>query len=213
MKLEFLNIIPKPLENIAFSSESIWGSTIVLESESKVLLNARSGKGKSTFSSIVYGLRFDFSGSLVFDNIDSSKLSKEDWTNYRRTKLSVVFQDLQLFPTLTLKENLFLKNNLTNYYSENEILNFVRTVGLEDKWDVPIQFLSYGQQQRVAIIRSFLQPFEWLFLDEPFSHLDEENSRICLSLIHKEAVKRKAGFILTSLGSGHGYDFDIELKL
>jgi len=213
MKLEMLNIIPVPLANESFSNESIWGNSICLDHSQKVLLNASSGKGKSTFSAIVYGLRNDYSGKLLYNEVEASTLTKEDWTNYRRTKLSVVFQDLQLFPTLTVKENLLIKNDLTNTYTENQIHSFVSMLDLESKWDVQMQYLSYGQQQRIAIIRSLLQPFEWLFLDEPFSHLDEGNTKKCLDLILDETEKREAGFILTSLGSKHGYNFDVELKL
>jgi putative ABC transport system ATP-binding protein len=213
MKLEFSNIIPKPLENEIFSKDSIWGNSICIDHSQKVLLNASSGKGKSTFSAIVYGLRNDYSGKLLYDEVEASTLTKEDWTNYRRTKLSIVFQDLQLFPTLTVKENLLIKNELTNTYTENQIHSFVGMLDLESKWDVQMQYLSYGQQQRIAIIRSLLQPFEWLFLDEPFSHLDEGNTKKCLDLILDETENRKAGFILTSLGSKHGYNFDVELKL
>lgn len=213
MKLEMLNIIPKPLENETFSKDSIWGNSICLNHGQKVILNASSGKGKSTFSSIVYGIRNDYSGKLLYNGIDAFNLSKDYWTNYRKTFLSVVFQDLQLFPTLTVKENLLLKNNLTNTYSENQIFSFVSMLGLASKWEIQMQYLSYGQQQRIAIIRSLLQPFEWLFLDEPFSHLDEENTQKSLDLIHEEVEKRNAGFILTSLGSKHGYNFDVELKL
>ena len=213
MEIQLNHIIPKPLENIVFNAESIWNNEICIPSSSKVLLNASSGKGKSTFSGIVYGTRFDYSGNLVYDGKNVLELSKDEWTDYRRNKISIVFQDLQLFPNLTVKENLLLKNSLTDYYEEKQLFEFVQKVHLEDKWENHCGILSMGQQQRIAIIRSFLQPFEWLLLDEPFSHLDELNSTICLNLIDEEVSKRNAGFILTSLGNKHGFTYDKELKL
>jgi putative ABC transport system ATP-binding protein len=70
-----------------------------------------------------------------------------------------------------------------------------------------------GQQQRVAIIRALCQPFEWLILDEPFSHLDIENTQRSLKLIDERCNHLKAGFVLTSLGDRHGYNYDDEIKL
>ena len=70
-----------------------------------------------------------------------------------------------------------------------------------------------GQQQRVAIIRALAQPFEWILLDEPFSHLDEENTQKCLTLIHQRCDEQRAGFILTTLGDDHGTKYDREQKL
>ena len=60
--------------------------------------------------------------------------------------------------------------------------------------------LSFGQQQRVAFIRALCQPFDFLFLDEPISHLDDDNSRIMGELIIGEAEKQQAGVIATSIG-------------
>ena len=213
MQIQLNHIIPKPLENLPFHSESIWGSEINITSSSKVLLNASSGKGKSTFSSILYGTRFDYRGTLTYDGKNAFEFTKEEWTDFRRCKISIVFQDLQLFPNLTVKENLLIKNLLTGFYEEAQIFEFIKKVQLEDKWEIPCGILSMGQQQRIAIVRSFLQPFEWLYLDEPFSHLDESNSTICLNLINEEVEKRNAGFVLTSLGNKHGFVYDRELKL
>jgi ABC-type cobalamin/Fe3+-siderophores transport system ATPase subunit len=65
-----------------------------------------------------------------------------------------------------------------------------------------------GQQQRVAIIRALCQPFEILLMDEPFSHLDAENSLKCLTLINKRCDEIGAGFVLTTLGDDHGFKYD-----
>jgi putative ABC transport system ATP-binding protein len=58
---------------------------------------------------------------------------------------------------------------------------------------------SYGEQQRIAIIRSLMQPFKWLLMDEPFSHLDKNNIDKATALIEAGCKKRNAGFILTDL--------------
>ena len=60
--------------------------------------------------------------------------------------------------------------------------------------------LSFGQQQRVAFIRSLCQPFDFIFLDEPISHLDDENSAIMSQLLMEETEKQGAGVIVTSIG-------------
>ena len=65
--------------------------------------------------------------------------------------------------------------------------------------------LSLGQQQRIALIRGLLQPFEILLMDEPFSHLDEKNIEIALKLIYNECASQGSNFIMTSLG----YEYDL----
>ena len=91
--------------------------------------------------------------------------------------------------------------------------SFLAELGIADKKNQLCKNLSLGQQQRVAIIRSILQPFELLLMDEPFSHLDKENAKIALRLINQETDLNGGGYILTSLGSYHGFEYDYELKL
>lgn len=213
MLLEFKNVMPFPLKEYQHDETSVWKSGFSLKFPQKVLLNASSGKGKSTFVSTVYGLRKDYTGTVEIDGLPINELSIHDWIELRRTRLSAVFQDLQLFPELTVWENLVLKNDLTNHKSESEIEAMLQLLGIGDKKNQLCRTLSLGQQQRVAIIRSLLQPFELLLMDEPFSHLDEGNSQIALELIAKETDSNKGGFILTSLGSYHGFNYDHELKL
>ena len=213
MEIILNNIMPSPLSSIQHSKESIWGNFIELKAGKHILLNASSGKGKSTFTSTMIGLRNDYTGSITFDGLDIKTFTPDDWTTIRQSKISVIYQDLQLFPDLTVAENLILKNNLTNSYSENEIKSMLSKLGIEDKWEQKCGLLSMGQQQRVAIIRGLLQTFEWLIMDEPFSHLDTENTLLCLELINKRCKELNAGFVLTTLGDSHGYTYDQELKL
>ena len=66
---------------------------------------------------------------------------------------------------------------------------------------------SYGEQQRIAIIRALIQPFELLLLDEPFSHLDNENIKKAAQLIAKECAARNAGFAITDLDEDENFEY------
>lgn len=72
-------------------------------------------------------------------------------------------------------------------------------LGIEAKLEKPLRTCSYGEQQRIAIIRALQQPFDVLLMDEPFSHLDEQNRQIAMQLISDEAVQRNATLILADL--------------
>jgi len=213
MYLEFKDVMPSPLRDYPHDEASVWKAGFKLEFPKKVILNASSGKGKSTFVSTVYGLRRDYTGSIELDGKPIEALTLDEWIELRRLRLSAVFQDLQLFPELSVWDNLCLKNELTQHKQEDEIEAFLENLGIGDKKNQLCKNLSLGQQQRVAIIRSLLQPFELLLLDEPFSHLDEENAKIALELINQETDANGGGYILTSLGSYHGFEYDSELKL
>lgn len=213
MTIEFNTIMPIPLREIAHSEKSIWGKSFRLEEGKKILLNASSGKGKSTFTNITYGLRNDYAGEIIIDGKNSRELTLDEWTTIRQKKMTVIFQDLQLFPTYTVRENLLLKQQLGSVYSEMELIQLLERLGIDDKWNQQCGILSQGQQQRVAIVRALIQPFELLLMDEPFSHLDEQNTRLAFELINEVVGKNNAGYVLTSLGERYGFDFDYELNL
>lgn len=213
MQIEFNHILPHPLREYPHAENSIWGNKIVIPSGKKVMLNASSGKGKTTFTHLLYGLRKDYDGALLVDGKDPRQFTPDQWTAFRQKQMSIVFQDLQLFPDLTVRENLQLKNNLTQTFSDEELKSQLTRLGIGDKWDQRLGLLSMGQQQRVAIIRSLCQPFEVLIMDEPFSHLDEENTQRCLALINERCDAIGAGFVLTSLGDTHQFNYDITLNL
>lgn len=213
MKIVLDHIMPVPLASIQHSKESIWNNFIEINQGKKILLNASSGKGKSTFTLTSVGLRSDYTGIISYDNRDIKTLSPDEWAEIRQSKISVVFQDLQLFPNLTVGENLLLKNSLHPVYTESEIRQMLEQLEIDNKWDQLCCLLSMGQQQRVAIVRAMCQPYEILIMDEPFSHLDEENTQRALSLIDKRCTEQGAGFVLTTLGDDHKFNYDQELKL
>ena len=213
MQIDLINVMPKPLESIQHGEKSIWGSHVTLHPGKKIVLDASSGKGKSTFTSTVFGIRDDYSGRIEYDKRDIKTFSVDEWTEIRKNKIAVVFQDLQLFLKLSVRENLLLKNSLSDTFTETELKILLEKLEIDDKWNQECGLLSMGQQQRVAIIRSLAQPFDWLLMDEPFSHLDVENTTRCLSIISDQTNAQNAGFVITTLGNHHSFNFDEELNL
>jgi len=189
-----------------FSSKSIWGKQCTLDSSNHYFISSDSGKGKSTLLAYIYGLRNDYTGTIQIDGTDQKEIAIVDWEKLRVNKLSILLQDLRLFSHLTVWENLLLKNKLTNHKTESEIENMLQQFDLLDKRNQLAGTLSLGQQQRIALIRCLLQPFEFLLLDEPFSNIDETNIDIAKSMIKKECSLNNAGFIIATLG--HDYKME-----
>ena len=181
-------------------TSDIWHKNVVFSKGEMYLIEAASGTGKSSLCSYIYGYRNDYQGIINFDETNIKAYSVKQWVDLRKHSLSMLFQDLRIFTELTALENVQLKNNLTGCKKKKEILSFFEQLGIADKINVKAGKLSFGQQQRVAFIRALCQPFDFLFLDEPISHLDDDNSRIMGELIIAEAKTQGAGVIATSIG-------------
>lgn len=207
MKIDFFNVIPAPIPEKDIANSEIWSRNFSLSSSNNYLIYAESGKGKTTFVNIIFGLRKDYSGKVLIDSNDTTKLNKSEYSELRKKSLSIVPQGLQLFNELTLIENLQIKNKLTNFQSEEIIRDMISTLGLSGMENKPVGKMSFGQRQRVAIMRALCQPFEFILLDEAFSHLDENNALKALELIKQEAKRQKAGIILTSLKDNYNDEF------
>ena len=208
MHVRVQNIKPKYMSELEVSGSDIYlQNEIIFQKGRKYLLKANSGHGKSSILNFIYGSNLNFDGKIEFDNNNDSIL------DIRKLKLSYVFQDFKLFSRLTLWENLKIKNNLTNFKTDLEILSLIDKLGLLEKKDQLAETLSLGQRQRVAIIRSLCQPFNLLLLDEPFSHLDESNIEILTTIINQELANQKAGFIMTTLNNEYLFKYDKILNL
>ena len=208
MNIQFNHVLPVPLSSMSHASDSLWNTNTVLNQGQKIVVEAQSGRGKSTFIHLLFGVRKDYRGEIIVGDKKLTEFSEENWVNYRQQCVSIVFQDLQLFPYISVLENLNVKNNLTKHFTKEQLIDMLSRLGLADKLHVPCGQLSMGQQQRVAIIRALCQPFSWILLDEPFSHLDEVNSGICMELINEECEKQHAGWLITSLGMYLNYAYD-----
>ncbi len=191
----------------------VWHRDITLERGKRYLISAESGTGKSSMCSYIYGYRQDYSGVIAFDGQDIRSLTIAQWCDVRQRHIAYLPQDMRLFGELTAMENVELKNRLTGFKSRDEIRHLFEALGIADKEDSLASKLSIGQQQRVAIIRTLCQPCDFIMLDEPVSHLDEENNRIVADLVTQEATRQGAGIIATSVGNHLRMDVDSTFNL
>lgn len=199
-KIIFRNTLPLIFSDEKGLQSDIWLQDFSLEKGKYYLIEANSGTGKSSLCSYIYGYRDDYSGDIIFNNVNIRRFKTRHWDKARNTEISLLFQELCLFPELTALENVQLKNNLTHYKENSQIHEMFDLMGIADKENSPVAKMSWGQQQRVALIRSLCQPFDFLVLDEPISHLDNENASLAAVLLQREAAQQGAGIVATSIG-------------
>jgi ABC-type lipoprotein export system ATPase subunit len=212
-QITFDHVIPKVFATVEDLNSEIWNSTATFKRGGLYLVEAASGKGKSTFCSYVIGYRNDYTGKILFDNDDIKDYKSGKWSELRRNSISHLFQELRLFPELTAMENVLIKNQLTQHSDTEKILSWFERLGIPEKTDQKIGMMSFGQQQRVAMMRALAQPFDVLLVDEPISHLDDYNSQIMADIMMEEAKKQNACVIVTSIGKHMNLPYDKTYKL
>lgn len=209
----FNSVIPDVFSHSNTFNSDVWNSDVAFNKEQLYLIEADSGKGKSTFCSYILGYRRDYSGNIKFDNKSVREMKISEWIDIRKLHISYLFQELRLFPELTAFENVEIKNKLTNFKNKQQILEWFEILGIGDKVNSKICHMSFGQQQRVAMIRALVQPFDFILVDEPISHLDDNNSKIMGDIMMTEAKAQGAGVIVTSIGKHMNLNYNKVFKL
>ena len=212
-EIRLQQVLPRIFAQRDSITSDIWHRDLIFRKGERCLIEAASGTGKSSLCSYLYGYRGDYEGIITFDGKNIRSLDTAGWTALRRRSLSLLFQELRLFPELTALENVLLKNRLSGYKSRQEILTLFEAAGIADKINEKTGILSFGQQQRVAFIRCLCQPFDFILLDEPVSHLDENNARVLARLLEEEAGHQGAGILVTSIGKALPLSYDHTYKL
>jgi ABC-type lipoprotein export system ATPase subunit len=208
MQLTLKQLVPIPLkEKILVSGSSVWLQHIGFQQGEQVFIKAPSGTGKTTLIHLLYGLRKDKEGDFSWGDKNDKNISTENWSELRSNDISVIFQDMRLFPELTAWENLEIKRALTNTISKEKAASWMQDLGIAHKKDALAKTLSYGEQQRVAIIRALLQPYKWLLMDEPFSHLDNANILKASQLIQQATKENNAGLLLVDLEDNDYFEY------
>jgi len=212
-RISFESVLPQVFTHHKDFKSEIWNGKVTFERGYLYLVEAESGKGKSTFCSYISGYRHDYTGHILFDETDISTYKMCDWANFRRRHISHLFQELRLFPELTAFENVEIKNQLTRWKSSTQIKEWFEQLDIADKLDVEVGKMSYGQQQRVAMMRALVQPFDFLLLDEPISHLDDNNAQTMTEIMLTEARQQEAAVIVTSIGKHTELPYERILRL
>lgn len=213
MQIDLQQLCPVFLEKEKISQSQLWNETLLFAPAEKIQLVAPSGSGKTSFIHFLYGMRNDFTGNILFDHKNINQFTAEETATCRSSQMSIVFQDLRLFAGHSVAENIQVKKNLKAFDGALPIAEMADRLGIGGKLNQLAGICSYGEQQRIAIIRALQQPFSYLILDEPFSHLDEANSKKAMLLIEEEVQKRNAGIIFADLQEVGFFKADRTLKL
>jgi len=215
MQIELRNVVPVPLKDkFVQRASDVWNAGIIFKQGERIKIKAPSGTGKTTLVHILYKLRSDYEGDVLLDNKNSRHIEDDALAIIRQQEMSIIFQDLRLFPNLTARENIELKRVLQAPFCESSTIDtMAEQLGVTHILNQRAGLCSYGEQQRLAIIRALVQPFSWLIMDEPFSHLDQANIGRAVALIDAECAKRNAGFILTDLDEDNHFAYTRQLAL
>lgn len=186
--------------------EKAYGNHLVLkginehiEKGEKVVIIGPSGSGKSTFLRCLNLLEQPSSGTITFEGVDITD-PKND-INKMRQKMGMVFQQFNLFPHLTVRENIKLApvklGLMTAEQADARALELLGRVGLPDKADAYPKQLSGGQQQRIAIARALAMNPDVMLFDEPTSALDPEMVGEVLELMKQLAKEGMTMVVVT----------------
>lgn len=166
----------------------------------KVVIVGPSGSGKSTFLRCLNLMEKPTSGHIVFEGQDITEANSKEVDQIRQ-KMGMVFQHFNLFPHLTIKENITLApvklKLMTKEEADKKAMELLERVGLTDKADAYPAQLSGGQKQRIAIVRSLAMNPEVMLFDEPTSALDPEMVGEVLELMKQLADEGMTMVVVT----------------
>ena len=160
-----------------------------------------SGSGKSTLLNIIGALDFPDEGEVIIEGRSLSHMSDYELTLFRRRKVGYIFQFFNLFPHLTVWENIalpLLLDGLPPRRIQGRIEEIIHAVGLSERVAHLPQALSGGEMQRVAIARALITTPEILLADEPTGNLDSHRGDIILNMIKDLSTKYKRAVILVT---------------
>jgi ABC-type lipoprotein export system ATPase subunit/ABC-type antimicrobial peptide transport system permease subunit len=168
--------------------EALRGVDFEADAGDFIVIYGPSGCGKTTLLSLLAGLDLPSSGQVMVRDIDLATLKSDQLASYRRSKIGMVFQQFNLIPTLTAKENIALPlilSGVSRKEASRRAQDLLKIVNLETRSKHKPSEMSGGQQQRVAIARA-LSCNPWiLFVDEPTGNLDVETGEEVIKILRK----------------------------
>lgn len=179
----------------------------VSKGESLAILG-ESGSGKSTLLHIMAGLERPTSGAVEFQNEDIWASSESERAKFRRENLAVIFQQFNLIPSLSMKDNIEFHSKIIGSFDPEFFKKTVERLKLEDILEKYPEQTSGGQQQRAAIARAVVAKPSVILADEPTGNLDEKNTSNVIKILTKLVDKRKTTLIVAT----HSQLFAASLK-
>ena len=180
-------------------NEVLKGITTKFEKGDVVCIIGPSGSGKSTFLRALNGLETATSGDIIIDGFNLT--DKNTNLNLVRQNVGMVFQHFNLFPNMTLLQNITYApvelKKMSKDDADKKAIQLLETVGLLDKKDAMPEMLSGGQKQRVAIARALAMNPDVMLFDEPTSALDPEMVGDVLAVMQKLAEEGMTMLIVT----------------
>ncbi|HEY8915695.1 MAG TPA: ATP-binding cassette domain-containing protein [Chitinophaga sp.] len=216
MQIQLSHLVPLPLrDKLLQRASDIWNKEVTFSPGSFIKIKAPSGTGKTTLVHYLYHIRYDYSGKIMVNGKPWQDYNKPALAAMRQQQVSIIFQDLRLFDQLTAWENIELKRVMgpAPACTGEQVQEMAARLQVTHVLQQSARTLSYGERQRIAIIRALVQPFQWLLMDEPFSHLDEENTRRAAALIAETCKAQQAGFVLTDLDDDVHFNYDVQYQL
>jgi ABC-type lipoprotein export system ATPase subunit len=180
------NISPRYFTPKNITQSEIWNRDIVFSKGDKRLIIAPSGSGKSTLATAMLGMHFQYEGNIKYGQQPVQKLHLEEIVENRKQGVSLLFQDVRLIKDLSISENILLRVFNKDRKPFIPVMEeYASRLGIEGLLNKKAENCSYGERQRSAIVRSLINPTNFLIYDECFSHLDLENKKIAFSLINE----------------------------
>ena len=178
---------------------------LLIEQHQHTFLQGNSGSGKTTFLNLLCGINLCSAGKLIVLGEELSNLSSQQRDQFRGNHLGVIFQQFNLLPFLSVKENIQLPCRFSKLRrakiddTTHEVLRLLAALDLpESLLDKNVTELSAGQQQRVAACRAMIGSPELIIADEPTSALDVQNRDNFLELLFQEAENHGSTIIFVS---------------
>lgn len=161
-----------------------------------VLITGKSGTGKTTLINNLSLLEKTYTGSLNYEKFDSTKKNIQ---MIRKNVISYMFQNYGLLENMTVLENLKLAIKYNKSFKKNDLTLLLEKFSLpESILKKKVFLLSGGEQQRIALIRSLLKPFDIIFADEPTGNLDDENAEFIIEYFQYLVTEKNKAVVMVT---------------
>ena len=185
---------------------------LVIKRNQIVALMGPSGSGKTTLLNLISGIDSISSGNIYFDNLDITKFTEDELSEFRMKNIGIMFQFFNLIDDLTVIENISLPlliDNVNYDKVKQEANRLLISLGLEKLKDRTTNLLSGGESQRVALARALITKPSLILADEPTGNLDKENTQKTIDLLVQTCKDNETSLLMVTHDDTHINKFDV----